>query len=49
MRTVEAIVLNKPVTTANIYQADICSLCASPMHFTQNCPSLSTIAEYLPE
>jgi hypothetical protein len=40
MRTVEAIALNKPVTAANIYQAGVYSLCASPMHFTQNCPSL---------
>jgi hypothetical protein len=46
MRTVEALALNKPVTVANIYQADVCSLCASPMHFTQNCPSLSTGSEY---
>jgi len=49
MRTVEALALNKPVTAANIYQPEVCSLCASPMHFTQNCPSLSTCAEYLPE
>jgi hypothetical protein len=33
MRTVEAITLNKLVTAANNYQVDICSLCASPMHF----------------
>jgi len=46
MRTVEAIALNKPVTTTNIYQANVCSLCASLMHFTQNCPSLSTGVEY---
>jgi hypothetical protein len=49
MGTVEAIALNKPVTAANIYQADVCSLCTSPMHFTQNCPSLSTGAKYPPE
>jgi hypothetical protein len=49
MRTIEAIALNKPVTAANIYQADVCSLCASSIHFTQNCPSLSTSAEYPPE
>jgi uncharacterized coiled-coil protein SlyX len=49
MCTIEAIALNKPVIAANTYQADVCSLCASPMHFTQNCPSLSTGAEYPPE
>jgi hypothetical protein len=46
--TIEAIALNKLVTAANIYQAYLCSLCASLMHFTQNCPSLSKVAEYLP-
>jgi hypothetical protein len=49
MHTIEALALNKPVTAANIYQADVCSLCASPMHFTQNCPFLSIGAEYPPE
>jgi len=49
MRTVEAIALNKPVTAAIIYQADVCSFCPSSMHFTENCPSLSTCVEYLPE
>jgi hypothetical protein len=48
MRTVEALALNKPVTAANIYQADVSSLCASLMHFTQNYSSLSTGAEYPP-
>jgi hypothetical protein len=46
MRKVEAITPNKPVIATNIYQADICSLCISLMHFTQNCPSLSTVVEY---
>jgi hypothetical protein len=46
MHTVEAIALYKPVTAANIYQAYVCFLCASPMHFTQKCPSLSTGVEY---
>jgi hypothetical protein len=46
MSAVEAIALNKPVTASNIYQANVCSLYASSMHFTQNCPSLSTGAEY---
>jgi hypothetical protein len=49
MRTIEAIALNKQVIAANTYQADVCSLCASPMHLTQNCPSLSSGAEYPPE
>jgi hypothetical protein len=32
--------LNKPINAANTYQANVCELCASPMHFTQNCPTL---------
>jgi hypothetical protein len=31
-----------PVNVANTYQSDVCGLCISPMHFTQNCPTLST-------
>jgi hypothetical protein len=36
------LVLNKLVNAAETYQADVCGLCTSPMHFTQNCPTLST-------
>jgi hypothetical protein len=36
------LVLNKPVNATETYQADVCGLCANPMHFTQNCPTLST-------
>ncbi|XP_059446551.1 uncharacterized protein LOC132178111 [Corylus avellana] len=46
MRKVEAIALNKPVIEVDTYQVDVCSLRASPMHFAQNCPSLSTFAEH---
>jgi hypothetical protein len=41
-RKFATLVLNKPVNEAETYQADVCGLCASPMHFTQNCPTLST-------
>ena len=41
-RQLATLVLNKPVNAAETYQADVCELCASPMHFTQNCPTLST-------
>ncbi|XP_059446537.1 uncharacterized protein LOC132178098 [Corylus avellana] len=45
-RQLDAMTLNKPVNVADTYQVDVCGLCASPMHFTQNCPSLSIDAEY---
>jgi hypothetical protein len=41
-RQLDTLVLNKPVNAAKTYQADVCSLCTSPMHFTQNCLTLST-------
>jgi hypothetical protein len=41
-RQFNTLVLNKLVNAVETYQADVCGLCASPMHFTQNCPTLST-------
>jgi hypothetical protein len=41
-RQLATLVLNKPVNAAEMYQADVCRLCTSPMHFTQNYPTLST-------
>jgi hypothetical protein len=41
-RQLDALVLNKLVNVPKTYQADVCRLCTSPMHFTQNCPTLST-------
>ena len=38
----DTMVLNKPVNAVDTYQANICGLCANQMHFTQNCPTLST-------
>ena len=46
MRNVETIALNKPVNATDTYQVNICSVYASPTHFTQNFPSLSTFDEY---
>jgi hypothetical protein len=40
-RQLATLALNKLVNAAETYQADVCGLCASPMHFTQNCPTLS--------
>jgi hypothetical protein len=41
-RQFETLVLNKPVNVVNTYQVDVCRLCTSPMHITQNYPTLST-------
>jgi hypothetical protein len=41
-RQFDTLVLNKPVNAAETYEADVCGLCTSPMHFTQNCPTLSS-------
>jgi hypothetical protein len=41
-RQFDTLVLNKPVNAAGTYQVEVCRLCASPTHFTQNCPNLST-------
>ena len=41
-RQLATLVLNRPVNAVETYQADVCGLCASLMHFTQNCLTLST-------
>ena len=38
----ETLALHKPINAVDTYQADVCGLCANQMHFTQNCPTLST-------
>jgi hypothetical protein len=37
----DTLVLNKPMNAVDTYQADVCGLCSSLTHFTQNCPTLS--------
>jgi hypothetical protein len=41
-RQFETLVLNKPVNATDTYQVVMCRLCTSPIHFTQNYPTLST-------
>jgi hypothetical protein len=41
---VEVLVVSKSMNSANARQVEGCSLCASPMHLTQNCPSSLTFA-----
>ena len=35
-RQLATLILNKPVNAAEMCQADVCGLCTSPIHFTQN-------------
>jgi hypothetical protein len=42
----DAMALSKPMNAAYTYQVDICGLCASLMHFTQNYPTLSTVTKH---
>jgi hypothetical protein len=44
---VEALVVSKSISAANPFHVDCCSICASPMHLAQTCPSLSAFVESL--
>jgi hypothetical protein len=37
--------VGKPVNVANTFPVESCSVCASPMHQAQNCPSMTVFAE----
>jgi hypothetical protein len=41
-KKVDALVIGKSINPANPFYVDCCSICASPMHLTQTCPSLLT-------
>ena len=38
-KKVDALVVSKSINAANTFNVDSYSICASPMHLTQNCPS----------
>jgi hypothetical protein len=44
-KKVEALVVSKSISTANPFHVDCCSICASPMHLAQTCPSLPAFVE----
>jgi hypothetical protein len=44
-KKVEALVVSKSINSANVFHVDCCSICASPMHLAQTCPSLSAFFE----
>ena len=39
-KKVEALTVGQSINAANTFIVDSCSICASPMHSAQNCPSL---------
>jgi hypothetical protein len=44
-KKVEALVVSKSMNAANPFHVDCCSICASPMHLAQTCPSLPAFVE----
>ena len=48
-RKVEALALDKTMSSVNQVQSEGCSLCASPMHSAQTCPSMCGYSESHPE
>ena len=45
-RNVEAVALGRGMNSVNQVQSETCSICASPMHTTQMCPSTIGYPEY---
>jgi len=44
-KKVDALVIGKSINTVNPLHVDCCSICASPIHSAQTCPSLPTFVE----
>lgn len=44
-KKVEALAVSKSMSAANPFHVDCCSICASPMHLAQTCPSLPAFVE----
>ncbi|XP_062161989.1 uncharacterized protein LOC133869023 [Alnus glutinosa] len=44
-KKVDALVVGKSINAANPFHVDCCSICASPIHSAQTCPSLPTFVE----
>ena len=45
-KKVEALAVGQSINDANTFIVDSCSICASPLHLAQNCPSIPTFAKY---
>jgi hypothetical protein len=48
-KRLDALSVGPSIHAANTFIVDNCSICASPMHSTQNCPSAPVFFEYLME
>jgi hypothetical protein len=48
-KRLDALVVGPSINAANTYTVDSCSICASPMHLAQSCPSTLVFFEYLME
>jgi hypothetical protein len=45
VKRLDALSVGKSVNAANTFPVESCSVCASPMHQAQNCPSMTVFAE----
>jgi hypothetical protein len=41
VKRLDALSVGKPVNAANTFPVESCSVCASPLHQAQNCPSMT--------
>jgi hypothetical protein len=48
-KKVDVLIVGQSINAANTFNVDSCSICASPMHSAQNCPSMPLFVEYLME
>jgi hypothetical protein len=45
VKRLDALSVGKPINAANTFLVDSCSVCASPLHQAQNCPSMTVFSE----
>jgi hypothetical protein len=45
VKRLDALSMEKPIKAVNTFPVDSCSICASPLHHAQNCPSMAVFSE----
>jgi hypothetical protein len=45
IKRLDALSMGKPINAVNTFPVDSCSVCASPLHQAQNCPSMTVFSE----
>jgi hypothetical protein len=45
VKRLDALSVGRPINAANTFAVDSFSICASPMHQAQNCPSMAVFSE----